>query len=124
MVNSLSVTQVNYNSTSVTWKPPTFTNGILKWYLLQVKYNRTLYSKSSWCSNEHRVPQKITLTFTDLSYEIKNLYPFEEYNISVTAASGAGYGEIGEVVVATAPAGKQFRFYLKDEEDTSKMYFS
>lgn len=113
MINSLSVVQVSHNSTSVSWKPPTFINGILKWYLLQVKYNRALYSKSSWCSNEHRVPQKITLTSTDLNYEIKNLYPFEEYNISVTAASGAGYGELAELVIATAPAGKQFRFLIK-----------
>lgn len=114
-MDSISVSQISHNRVTVSWKEPKFANGVLQMYKLQIRSNRSLYDLPSWCSYDRRPPKQlkqVTLGVSVSSYEIQGLYPFEEYVITVAAASGVGYSEAVQLTVATAPAGKNFSVFL------------
>lgn len=104
---SIAATSIGSDKIKVVWKAPVSANGIIKEYRLDTNRTRLLYKTPSWCQFKGDSPRaSTTLPANKLFVEIDKLFPYAEYSVSVSAASGVGFGEEAQMTIVTAPAGE------------------
>ena len=111
-VRNVSIAHIRANSFHLKWQPPKFANGQLRAYHVQVKHSRRLYEAPSWCGPRASDVRKNSLSPDLLSYEVEKLDPFEEYLVSISAATSVGHGPASEVTATTLPTGETVHLNL------------
>lgn len=102
----ITVLKSTSDSVTLSWRPPSRTNGILKGYKVEFTNSRLKYPLPSWCLHTDEINRSITLPANIREYSVQKLSAFTEYAVTVYAGTKVGFGLSSKTLVSTLPSGK------------------
>lgn len=106
---NLTISDVTAVSFVVKWEEPACSFGVIKKYIVKIKYSESEVDKQCYHGDEN---YEFVINSQEKSVNFTHAQPYSDYKITVSAETAVGIGESVEAMVTTAEDGNNLDSYL------------